>query len=60
MTLQLFFAPSLGLANLLMHWKMGRMKSDSSKNFDAVDGNITRGQCYDTFYARNLLMFIIS
>ncbi len=31
----LFFAPSLGLGNLLMHWKMGKLSIDNE--FDVFD-----------------------
>ncbi len=36
----LFFAPSLGLANLLMHWKFGKLSVDENKDlvFDAQNG----------------------
>ena len=34
----LFFAPSLGLMNLLMHWKMGQKEADSGVIFDVIGG----------------------
>ncbi len=36
----LFFAPSLGLANLLMHWKIGKLSVDESRDlvFDVKNG----------------------
>ena len=34
----LFFEPSLGLMNLLMHWKMGQKEADSGVIFDVIGG----------------------
>ena len=35
----LYFAPSLGLMNLLRHWTMGQKNRTDSKLFDAINGN---------------------
>ena len=62
----LFFAPPLGLANLLMHWKMGQMKAEPTKVFDYVDGNKTkleqvwnRTENYTEYTAASLQTFYI-
>ena len=34
----LYFSPSLGLLNLLMHWKMGQKAVNGDKIFDVKDG----------------------
>ena len=36
----LFFAPSVGLINLLMHWKMGQIETKEFISFDVINGEI--------------------